>query len=288
MKAGVIGFRECDNNFDCSTCAFDKGMQRTLAMDAPVTGDTQPQWVKYLKTRYDGASRPCRHVLTGRVDAPKICTMNYECYHCAFDQMLDESDLCSGSPPACQQAGGYSVADGYYYHMGHGWARFEHGGRVRVGFDDFMVRLCGAPIRIELPPLGEELLQGQVGHGHRTQRQPKAAVLSPISGSVLAVNHNARSHPEITHVDPYHEGWLLVIEPASPKKNLKALFYGALSRQWIEHESKRLLSLIGPQYEDLAATGGRAIADVYGQFPHIGWDRLVEAFFAHQNQRRIV
>ena len=39
-----------------------------------------------------GRSRMCLHVLTGRVDAPKVCTRQFECYHCGFDQLLDEMD----------------------------------------------------------------------------------------------------------------------------------------------------------------------------------------------------
>ena len=276
MKAGVIGFRECDNHYDCSTCAFDKGMQRTMALDPPKTSAEEPKWVNYLKRRYDGASRPCRHVLTGRVDAPKICSMNYECYHCAFDQMLDD-DLGGAGRPVYRKAGGYHVADDYYYHMGHSWARLEHGGRVRIGLDDFLVRLCGAPTCIDLPPLGETLLQDQVGLAI-SRGSHQAAVLAPVSGTVLAVNHNVRRHPEMPHVDPYHEGWLVVVEPIAVRKALKVLYYGTTSLKWMERESDRLLKLIGPHYDQLAATGGRAIADVFGQFPGIGWERLVAEF----------
>ena len=39
-----------------------------------------------------GQNRLCDHVLTGRIEAPKFCTRNRECYHCQFDQILDEMD----------------------------------------------------------------------------------------------------------------------------------------------------------------------------------------------------
>ena len=32
MKAGVVNFRICDNNFDCSTCPFDKGMRKAMGI----------------------------------------------------------------------------------------------------------------------------------------------------------------------------------------------------------------------------------------------------------------
>jgi hypothetical protein len=35
---------------------------------------------------------------------------------------------------------------------------------------------------------------------------------------------------------------------------------------------------MGPEYEDLAATGGELIGDVYGNFPDIGWRLLTQKF----------
>ncbi|MCG6892720.1 MAG: glycine cleavage system protein H [Desulfobacteraceae bacterium] len=279
MKAGVVNYRNCDNHYDCNTCAFDKALRR--AMGAGLGSDTRdlaPQWVAHLRQQYDGASRPCRHALTGRVQAPKICTMNYECYHCTFDQMLDEMDLAEdGRAPVVRSASGYRVADGCYYHMGHSWVRFEHGGRARIGFDDFLVRLFGPAGELELPPLGARLVRDDVGWRFERDRHG-AAVLSPITGTVLCLNHRAQTHPEIAHEDPYHTGWLMIVEPDSPKRSLKRLFYGEESVRWIEQESEKLLGMMGPEYEKLAATGAEPIGDVFGNIPEIGWDRLVETF----------
>ena len=50
----------------------------------------RPEWVEQLKARYPGSSRPCRHALNGSVSSPKLCALDYECFHCAYDQMLDE------------------------------------------------------------------------------------------------------------------------------------------------------------------------------------------------------
>jgi glycine cleavage system H lipoate-binding protein len=237
-----------------------------------------PEWVDYLKKRYRGASRPCRHALTGRIDAPKICTLNYECYHCPFDQMLDEADLVRDTEaPRYELASGYRLAVGYYYHMGHSWARFEHGGRVRIGFDDFLAKLFGPLQALMLPTLGETLEQNQVGWIFERIRH-KAGVLSPVTGTVLAVNHKAQQHPEITHEDPYHEGWLFILEPDMPKKNLRGLYFGEESFKWMELEAQKLLGLIGPEYERLAATGGKPTGDVFGTFPQIGWRVLTKEF----------
>jgi hypothetical protein len=244
MKAGVVNFRLCDNAFDCYNCPFDAGMQRAISPRDPTKIELkEPGWVDYLKKHYHGAERPCRHALTGRIDAPKICPMNYECYHCAFDQMMDEIDIGEiGEPPSYTLASGYKMAKGYYYHLGHCWVRFD---------------------------------QPYVTFGRGNLR---TAVLSPVTGMVLTVNHRIQEHPGIPHEDPYHEGWLYVLEPDMPKKNLKGLYYGKESMQWIDQESQKLLNLIGPEYESLASTGAEPISDVFGNFPELGWDQLVKTF----------
>jgi glycine cleavage system H lipoate-binding protein len=279
MKAGVINFRFCDNAYDCYTCPFDKGMQRAMSSGEKIDAQKEEHgWVEHLIASHPGSERPCRYALTGHIDAPKICPMNYECYHCAFDQMMDDLDFAQVStPPRYALASGYKMADGYYYHTGHCWVRFEHGGRVRVGFDDFMVRLFGRLKSLTLPPLGSELKKDQESIIF-ARKDHKAASLSPVTGTVLAVNQNVREHPEITHEDPFYRGWLYVLEPNMPKKNLKGLYYGKESMQWMEQESRKLLNLIGPEYERLASTGAEPISDVFGNFPELGWDQLVKTF----------
>jgi hypothetical protein len=63
-----------------------------------------------------------------------------------------------------------------------------------------------------------------------------------------------------------------------PKKNLKGLYYGQESIQWIDRESQKLLNLMGPEYGRLAATGAQPISDVFGSFPELEWDQLVKTF----------
>jgi glycine cleavage system H lipoate-binding protein len=208
--------------------------------------------------------------------------MDYECYHCAYDQMLDELDMVQLNAPSYDLASGYKLASGYYYHMGHSWVRFEHGGRTKIGFDDFMVKLFGNINSVSLPPLGAKLKKDQVALTFGRDEN-RAAALSPVTGSVLAVNQVAREHPEIMHEDPYHEGWLYVIEPDMPKRNLKGLYFGRESIRWMDQESQKLMQLMGPEYEGLAATGGAPIQDVYGSFPDIGWDVLTKTFLKTEN-----
>ena len=279
MKAGVVNFRLCDNAYDCNNCPFDRGMHKTMNLKSTIGAKEKgPGWVQYLREKYHGSARPCRHTLTGRIDAPKKCIMNYECYHCAYDQMLDEEDFAKLiGEPKYKTVSGFKMAESYYYHLGHSWARFEHGGNVRVGFDDFLVKLFGAIQEINLPPLGASLKQDEVGWTFGRNGK-KAAVLSPVTGTLLSINYRAIEHPDITNQDPYQSGWLFIIEPDLPKGNLRRLYIDNDCFQWMEKESQKLMGLIGPEYEQLAATGGEVINDLYGNIPDLGWDRLADTF----------
>jgi hypothetical protein len=50
--------------------------------------------------------------------------------------------------------------------------------------------------------------------------------------------------------------------------------------QWMEQESQKLLNLMGPEYERLAATGAQPIDDIFGNFSEIAWDLLVRTFLS--------
>jgi glycine cleavage system H lipoate-binding protein len=279
MKAGVINYHICDNAYDCNTCPFNKAIRQAMKIKPGIDSRAvAPRWVTHLLERYDGANRPCRHVLTGRISDPKICPYNYECYHCAFDQLLDDEDLVAEpKSPICREVAGFRVADDYYYHLGHSWARFEHGGRIRIGLDDFAACVFFHLDRIDLPPLGAAVQQDQVGWtiGRDDSR---AAVLSPVTGTVLAVNHPAREHPQLVNEDPYGNGWLFIVEPDLPKRNLKRLFFGRELVQWIDRETCKLMRLMGPSYESLAATGGSVDRAFFATIEASLWDTLAVQF----------
>jgi glycine cleavage system H lipoate-binding protein len=278
MKAGIVSFRICDNAYDCYTCPFDLGMRKAMNIETPRGKEANPEWARSLRNKYKGTERPCRHALTGRIDAPKICPIDYECYHCSYDQMLDEEEFSRPvEVPVCKNVSGFKVAEGYYYHMGHSWVRFDHGGLARVGFDDFFVKLFGAISELNLPPLGASIKQDKVGWTFAREGN-HAAVLSPVSGKILSTNYRAMEHPDITNHAPYNAGWLFMLEPDMPKRNLRKLYFDKECFNWIEQESRKLIGTIGPEYENMVATGGEIINDIYGSIPGLEWDRLVNTF----------
>jgi len=82
-KAGVVNFKTCDHAFDCTSCAFDKEISREAAprATAPIS------WREAMGQPH--LHKECRHMLTGRV-LFKLCSHNYACKDCAYDQTLYE------------------------------------------------------------------------------------------------------------------------------------------------------------------------------------------------------
>ncbi len=277
MKAGIVNLHTCNNAYDCFDCKFDKAM--TKAMGKKATIESASNWSAYFKKKYDGASRPCRHVLTGRIRQPKICTHNYECLDCAFDQMLDDIEMSqTQSMPEYVNVSGFDLAKDYYYHDGHTWVRIENGGMARVGFDAFIMKLFGKAFFLpESMNIGSHMEKGEPGWAI-AQDKHSAKVLSPISGTVLSVNQRVKDNPGLMHDDPYQEGWLFIVEPEAPLKSLKKLRYGDAGIRWMEKENLKLMNMMGPEYANLAATGGEPVNDFYGCNPEIGWDKLVHTF----------
>ena len=154
----------------------------------------------------------------------------------------------------------------------------EYGGRVRVGLDDFALRLLGPQDEIDLPGLGS--LTGQGEHMAVLKRESKAAeTLSPVDGHVVAVNHKLKRNASTANDSPYYEGWFMVVQPANLRKNLKNLFFGTESLAWVDDEATRLNTLLSEETGySMAATGGEAVKDIYGSVPGVGWNRLVDAF----------
>jgi len=273
MKAGVVNYKLCENAYDCLTCPFDKAMSRA----AERKPEKAISWRDVMKSK-EYHQRECRHMLTGRVHY-RFCSNGYRCDICEFDQALDENDLAA-SPAAAhlKNVAGFHVADGYHYHRGHSWARVEHGGFVRIGIDDFALKLLGHPTDVKLPKLGAHVEQTNVGWTiHRDNR--KADVLAPINGVVLATNHKAVKQPDTMKKDPYGEGWLMVIEPRNLKKNLKNLLFDQEAALWTQNEAQRLESIVMAAYgRPLAATGGEVVDDIFGNLPDMKWEDLVHEF----------
>lgn len=284
MEAGVVSYKLCDNNYDCTTCVYDHAMQTKVAGQKELAGmngfDAATEkitmtWVEKM-LQLPASQRKCRYMITGEVGR-KICPNAYECGSCSFDQMMQRRLQAEPAPILRQgYAAGFEVPVGIYLHEGHMWARPEYGGRVRVGLDDFAQKLLGGFHSITLPNTGKEIKQGEAAI--EVEREGETAqILSPVDGVVTFVNSQVMSDREIINESPYEKGWLFVVEPSKLKKNLKGLFYDEEVVDFINQEGEKLFSMANEGMR-LSADGGTTVDDVFKELKGEGWAKFVKTF----------
>jgi glycine cleavage system H lipoate-binding protein len=271
MQAGVVKFKNCDNYYDCTTCKYDNAMAQKAAKGKQLT------WQAAMKLRPD-MDRVCRHSLTNRIEK-RVCAYDYECSTCDFDQFFEDvwTTKSTSLPQEVQQIKGFDVPMGYYFHNGHAWARIESGGYIRVGLDDFALKVLGEADALDLPLMGKELDQGKVGWGLK-RKDNLADVLSPIDGVIVEVNSEIREQPGKANREPYSGGWLFMVRTPDVKATMSKLMTDQSSLAWMNTEVGNLENMIEDVAGPLATDGGYLASDIYGNLPDIGWNNLTRAF----------
>ena len=271
MQAGVVKFKSCDNYYDCTGCKYDH------AMDQKVAKGKQISWQDAMKRRPD-LDRVCRHSLTGRIEN-RMCAYDYECGKCDFDQYFEDvwTTKAKSSPAEMMRIKGFDVPMGYYFHNGHAWARIESGGYIRVGLDDFAVKVLGEADALDLPLIGKELDQNKAGWGLK-RKDNLADVLSPVDGVIMEVNSTVRENPKLANNEPYGDGWLFMVRTPDVKGTMKKLMVDQDSLNWINAEVSHLETMIEEVAGPLAADGGYLADDIYGNLPDLGWKNLTRTF----------
>ena len=271
MQASVVKFKNCDNYYDCITCKYDNAMAQKAAKGKQLT------WQAAMRLRPD-MDRVCRHSLTQRIDT-RICAYDYECGKCDFDQYFEDvwTTKTQSLPFEIQQVKGFDVPMGYYFHNGHAWARIESGGNIRVGLDDFSLKLLGKADAFDLPLMGKELDQGKAGWGLK-RKENNADVLSPIDGVIVEVNSKVRENPGLANRQPYSDGWLFMVRTPDVKATMNQLMTDQNSLTWLNQEVSHLENMIEEVAGPLAADGGHLADDIYGNLPDLGWGNLTKKF----------
>jgi glycine cleavage system H protein len=101
------------------------------------------------------------------------------------------------------------------YARTHEWARALADGNVEVGISDHAQHALGDLVFVELPEVGRVLAAGEAC---AVVESVKAAsdVYSPVAGTVVAVNEQLATAPELVNQQPYADGWLFRLRPGAP------------------------------------------------------------------------
>ena len=172
---------------------------------------------------------------------------------------------------------GFKLPHGYYLHRGHAWVKLEEGSTVRIGLDDFALRLLGPLDRIEAPLMGKTVEQDR-GDILLKRSSNTARLKSPISGVVTDINPELREQGSLANRDPYTQGWVMRLHSDSLRHDLKNLMIGAQAGEYLDAEIDRLYRVIEEEAGPLAADGGYLGDDIYGNLPGANWRKLTRLF----------
>jgi len=187
---------------------------------------------------------------------------------------------------ADQLAGFFHVPANLFFHPGHTWVRMDEGDTVTVGISDFAQKLVGPLGRIQLPAVGASIAQGEAALALNAGGA-SVPMLSPIDGTVVAVNPRLGETSRVVNDSPYGEGWLLKVKASRLAGNLKGLMSGPLAGKWMDTVCERLggemTSMeLGKVYLD----GGQLVDGLAHSLSPEDWDRVARRFFLTEDGGR--
>ena len=108
------------------------------------------------------------------------------------------------------------------YTKSHEWVRVLPDGSVEIGITDHAQDALGDLVFVEVPEAGREMAAGD---SFAVVESVKAAsdVYCPIAGEVLAGNDALATQPELVNQDPFGQGWIARIKPATPDEVMSLL-----------------------------------------------------------------
>jgi glycine cleavage system H protein len=96
-------------------------------------------------------------------------------------------------------------------------------------YTDYAQGALGDIVYVQMPKIGEAVTADKVC-GEVESTKSVSEIFAPVSGTVVAINEELASAPELINSDPYGAGWLVEIEvPTAPTGLLSAAEYGAIT-----------------------------------------------------------
>lgn len=104
------------------------------------------------------------------------------------------------------------VPEGLYYTKDHVWLKVEDG-KCKVGIADHAQKQLKEVVVVDLLDKGDEVSQGD-SFGEVESVKTVSDLISPISGTITAVNEELEDSPELVNDSPYDEGWMIIVDPS--------------------------------------------------------------------------
>ena len=115
------------------------------------------------------------------------------------------------------------------YSKDHEWVKFE-GDTAIIGISDFAQDALGDVVFVNLPGEGDEATAGEA-FGDVESVKAVSDLVSPVSGTIVAVNEELADAPELLNSDPYG-AWIIKVEGVTATEELlDAAAYEAFCQQ---------------------------------------------------------
>ena len=102
----------------------------------------------------------------------------------------------------------------------HVWIGIEDE-HVFFGLTNYGQSELGQIMCVDLPEIGEQVERGEP-FGEVESVATVSELISPVSGTVLAINPELENHPSVINEDPYNDGWLIEVR-LNDKSEIKSL-----------------------------------------------------------------
>jgi len=240
--------------------------------------------IRKIKQSDTGTLRYCRYMRLGLIDF-MICSNGFECWRCEVDQMMEDRfgthPAFALKPAKNKQSlllNGFTFSPELFYSKEHVWAK-PMDRDIRLGLDDLVSTFAMEADSINLPPMGSLLKKGQV-LAEMIAAGKKAKIVSPLGGTVSAVNRDVIESPNLVWRDSYRRGWLLMIQPDHPEE-ISQLYSGEAAKIWFTEQAMNFSDLLMKWAPKSSKKESPQEGQLIPRIIHDKWDKLIEILLNH-------
>jgi glycine cleavage system H lipoate-binding protein len=284
MDAGVVSYKLCTNQFQCTSCEFDLAMsnrakKNKIAAAEGIAATSQKkeivEWMEEFR-HLPADQRKCRYMLMGEV-SHKICPNSFRCGDCSFDQMMQDriQPVYEMALESFDKVAGFYMHENLYYFRNHTWLQLERNGTFRVGIDDFARRILGKVKGVNLPAVGKNIdleeyawsLQHEFGD---------LEFFSPVKGVVESTNQKLNEDTDLVTEKPYSDGWLFTVLPDSIAKSNRNFLKGEEAKVWMAEEGSLLQKSVHTGAGETLHDGATFTDDISRNLSKEKWEEVVK------------
>lgn len=126
----------------------------------------------------------------------------------------------------------YEIPNDLHYSKDHEWVKAE-GDKAKVGITDYAQDSLNDVVYVELPELGKAVKQFDA-MGAVESVKAASDIFAPVAGKVVDVNKRLEQEPELVNKQPYGDGWIVMIEPATLQEDLAKLMDAAKYAEYLK------------------------------------------------------